>query len=73
MAFGALEEIVQECEKTGLPLWKVIMQEDLRERDADQKESMERMETLYQAMRDADEAYDKDMRSLPDTESPCAP
>lgn len=63
MAFGALEKIVQECEKTGLELWEVIMQEDLRERDASEEESIEKMRTLYQAMRDADAGYDKDMRS----------
>lgn len=63
MAFGALEKIVQECEKTGLELWEVIMREDLRERDASEEESMEKMRTLYQAMRDADAGYDKDMRS----------
>lgn len=61
--FQSLQEIIEECGRTGKPFWKVIQQEDCREENMTEEESFERVTRIYEAMRSSDENYEPTLRS----------
>jgi L-serine dehydratase len=63
MSFRSLEEIILLCDKQQKPFWEIILEEDMEERMVTAKESIEKMEQLYLAMKHADEAYDERLKS----------
>lgn len=63
MIYKSLKEICGIAEKKQIPFWKVILQDDCKERNVEEGESFERMRAMYQAMKHADEAYTGDRRS----------
>ncbi|MGM9649667.1 MAG: L-serine ammonia-lyase, iron-sulfur-dependent, subunit alpha [Butyricicoccaceae bacterium] len=63
MGFTKLQEIVDCAEKTRTPFWKIIMQEDQKERNVSAEESFAEMQAMYQAMKEADRDYSPELRS----------
>lgn len=63
MIYKSLKEICEIAEKNRIPFWKVIQQDDCKERNVEEGESFERMRAMYQAMKHADEAYTGERRS----------
>ena len=63
MSFRSLEEIVKKCDEMQSPFWEVVLKEDMEERMVTAAESMAKMELLYQAMKNADMAYDENLKS----------
>lgn len=63
MIYKSLKEICEIAEKNQIPFWKVILQDDCKERNVEEGESFERMRTMYRAMKHADEAYTGERRS----------
>ena len=63
MSYSSLEEIVQRSEVTGLPFWKLILQDQCKEEATSEEECFDRMRSMFRAMKDADRGYDKDARS----------
>ena len=61
--YKALEDIIQECEASGKPFWKVVQEEDCKESGLSETESYDKMVRIYQAMRDSDANYDPQLRS----------
>ena len=39
----------------GIPLWKAVMEEDMKERSVSMQETMDKMRERYHAMKQADE------------------
>lgn len=63
MTFSTLEEIIAICEQENKPFWRVIQENDCRERDVTPESSFETMRGMYRAMVEADRSYDPELRS----------
>ena len=58
MAFAYLKEITEAAEKENKPFWQIVIEDDMRERNVSYEQSFETMRGMYQAMKEADAAYD---------------
>lgn len=63
MSFSKMSEIMETSQSKNLPLWKVIMDDDVQERKVTEAESFSRMEKMLDAMIEADKKYNPDLRS----------
>ena len=63
MAFAYLKEITDAAQKEQKPFWRIVIEDDMRERNVSYEQSFETMRQMYHAMKDADMAYDPDLRS----------
>ena len=63
MSFSKMSEIIEASQTKNLPLWKVILEDDVQERKVTEKESFSRMEKMLDAMLEADKKYDPNLRS----------
>ncbi|MDO5785328.1 MAG: L-serine ammonia-lyase, iron-sulfur-dependent, subunit alpha [Eubacteriales bacterium] len=63
MAFLTLQEIIDCTKRENTPFWKIVMQNDQRERNVSEEESFHMMRTMYQAMKQADQDYTPELRS----------
>lgn len=63
MSFSKIAEILNQAEKENLPFWKVILLDDIRERNVTEEESFARMEQMLDAMIQADKSYSPELRS----------
>lgn len=63
MGFRYLKEIKDIAEEYQVPFWRVVIEDDMRERNVSFEESFEAMRGMYQAMKEADSAYDGTLRS----------
>lgn len=63
MSFEKLHEIADCALERHIPFWKVILEDDCTERNVSAEESFETMRRMYRAMKEADEAYDAELRS----------
>lgn len=61
--FQSVEGMLQLSEEKGLPLWRVVMEDDMIDRSVTEEESFKMMTQMYQAMKEADESYDKELQS----------
>lgn len=63
MSFSKMSEIIEASQIKNLPLWKVILEDDVQERKVTENESFSRMEKMLDAMLEADKKYDPNLRS----------
>ena len=63
MAFGSLKEILDLCGEKEMPFWRVILQDDMNERNVSEEESFHQMQELWDAMLLAASLYDKNLKS----------
>ncbi|MGM9623190.1 MAG: L-serine ammonia-lyase, iron-sulfur-dependent, subunit alpha [Butyricicoccus porcorum] len=63
MGFEKLQEILDCTQERHIPFWKVILEDDCTERSVSEEESFETMRHMYRAMKEADTAYDAELRS----------
>ncbi|NLK27304.1 MAG: L-serine ammonia-lyase, iron-sulfur-dependent, subunit alpha [Clostridiales bacterium] len=63
MSFRSLEEIIRKSKETGKAFWEIVMEDDMNERAASSQDSFHKMKLLYLSMRDANAAYDKNLKS----------
>lgn len=63
MSFSKMSEIIEASQTKNLPLWKVILEDDVQERKVTEKESFSSMEKMLDAMLEADKKYDPNLRS----------
>lgn len=61
MGFQSVLEVLNAAED--LPLWRVILEDDCKERNVTEVESFAHMRSMWRAMCDADRAYDETLRS----------
>ena len=50
MAFEALEEIVERCKKENKAFYRVVMEEDIQERNVAEEDSLKQMKRTWEAM-----------------------
>lgn len=63
MGFSYLKQIEDIAREQGIPFWKVIIEDDMKERNVSFEESFETMRGMYRAMKEADLSYDGTLRS----------
>ncbi len=63
MGFSKLSEIIEESENTKKPFWEVVLENDCRERNIAEAESVKQMQGLLDVMKNADKNYDPKLRS----------
>ncbi len=63
MVYHAIADLLKLCEETKKPLWEVVLQADMESRQVSREDSYHMMESMYTAMRQADQNYDKSLRS----------
>lgn len=61
--YRALAEICRSAEEKGQLFWEAVAEDDCRERQLTKEESFAQMKAMYLAMKQADQSYDKDLRS----------
>lgn len=57
MAFTSVRDLLAAEKKSGLPLWEVILEDDLNDRGASRENSVGQMTKLWEAMKSASENY----------------
>lgn len=63
MSFAKLSEIVEISDEQNIPFWQVILQEDMRERNVTKDESVKTMQSMFEAMQQADQSYNPKLKS----------
>lgn len=63
MAFLSVKQLLAAVKTQGLPLWKVILEEDIKDRDVSHEDSLKQMNALWTAMKSASEQYHAAARS----------
>lgn len=61
--YQSLEQIKEKAKQEQKPFWKVIIEEDMNDRQVSMEESFETMRQMYAQMRHADEVYNKELKS----------
>ena len=56
--YKSLEEIAQVSKQKNIPFWQVILEDDCKERMVSPEQSKKELMAMYQAMKEADAAYD---------------
>ena len=63
MKYNSIQDILNICEETKKPFWRVIMEEDMQESAMPETSSFEKMREMYRAMADADRNFDAGLKS----------
>lgn len=63
MAFCSLKEILNKCSKENKAFWEVFIFDDMKERTVSFDESFSKMESMLDAMKNADDSYDGSLKS----------
>lgn len=58
MAFQSIKDMAKAARETGLPLWRLLYEDDLADTKMDKVESLSKMSKTYQAMKDIYNIYD---------------
>lgn len=61
--YKSLQELCKIEEETGKPFWKIVQEDDCKERGITEEESFEQMRGMYEAMKYADDHYDEKQKS----------
>lgn len=60
---SGIEELIKLSEDKEIPFWQVVLEDDMLDRSVSKEESFATMRDMYHAMKEADYAYDSQMRS----------
>ena len=63
MSFNKLSEIVKISEERKVPFWRIIIEDDMRDRNVSFEDSYAKMERMLDAMIEADKSYSPQLRS----------
>lgn len=63
MSFNKLSEIVKISEERKVPFWRIIIEDDMRDRNVSFEDSYTKMERMLDAMIEADKSYSPQLRS----------
>lgn len=61
--FDSIKEILDKCESDGREFWRVILEDDMSDRNVDENESAQKMRELWDAMYQAAKGYDGSIKS----------
>lgn len=63
MSFSKISEIVKISEERKVPFWRIIIEDDMRDRNVSFEDSYAKMERMLDAMIEADKSYSPQLRS----------
>ena len=63
MSFRSLTEILEQSQQKKKPFWEIVVEDDMTMRQVSKESSFSKMNTMYQALREAELAYDASLRS----------
>lgn len=63
MSFHSMQEIIERCEETSKDFYEVILMEDCNDRGVTVEESMQTMRTMWKAMVDSTNSYERNLKS----------
>lgn len=63
MSFRSLAEILEQSEQKKKAFWEIVVEDDMIMRQVSKENSFSKMNTMYQAMKEADLSYDASLRS----------
>ena len=66
MIYHSIQDLLNLAKEYQIPLWEVVCRADMEERQVTKEQSFETMRRMYEAMKQADSAYDKDLKSAMD-------
>lgn len=58
MAYQAIADMIAEAEEKKIPLWRLLLEDDLEDSRLTEEESLEKMRRIYQTMKEAYRTYD---------------
>lgn len=61
--YTSIASMLSQAEERNIPLWEVVLEDDLAERGVERTASLERMTLHWRAMEEAERDYDPDRRS----------
>lgn len=61
--YKSLEELCELEKNLKKPFWKIVQEDDCRERGISKEEAFAQMQGMYRAMKSADEQYDENLKS----------
>ena len=64
MIYHSIQDLLNLAKEYQIPLWEVVCRADMEERQVTKEQSFETMHRMYEAMKQADSAYDKDRRQV---------
>jgi L-serine dehydratase len=62
--YHSIKDLCLLSEKHNIPMWRVILEKDMEERQVSEEESFQTMTKMYLAMRQADSDYDSSLKSV---------
>lgn len=63
MAYNSIKDLTDIAKKEKKPVWQVIIEDDMLERQVSFEQSFENMTAMYRAMKEADRQYDGKIKS----------
>ena len=63
MIYHSIQDLLNLAKEYQIPLWEVVCRADMEERQVTKEQSFETMHRMYEVMKQADSAYDKDLKS----------
>ena len=63
MIYHSIQDLLNLAKEYQIPLWEVVCRADMEERQVTKEQSFETMHRMYEAMKQADSAYDKNLKS----------
>ena len=63
MIYHSIQDLLNLAKEYQIPLWEIVCRADMEERQVTKEQSFETMHRMYEAMKQADSAYDKDLKS----------
>lgn len=63
MIYHSIQDLLNLAKEYQIPLWEVVCRADMEERQVTKEQSFETMHRMYEAMKQADSSYDKDLKS----------
>ena len=58
MIYHSIQDLLNLAKEYQIPLWEVVCRADMEERQVTKEQSFETMHRMYEAMKQADSAYD---------------
>ena len=58
MAYQAIADMIAEAEEKAMPLWRLLLEDDLEDSRLTEEESLEKMRRIYQTMKEVYRTYD---------------
>jgi L-serine dehydratase len=62
--YHSVQDLINLSEQHDMPMWRVVLEKDMEERQVTENESFETMRGMYRAMRQADRDYDGAITSI---------